>query len=470
MKHKILFSLLFVLVSLLPGWSQLTTMHATLSGIGIKSLNGLTAKTQTFATGTTGTDFNISSAGTVHTFNIPTASATNRGLLSTADWTAFNNAWSKSGNSGTTAGTNFLGTTDNVGLSFKTNNTEYLRITNTGNFGIGTTNPASKLHIAQSATVTANYGTISLGSGAFDGSTVGFFNGSALGTQFAINTSSGFLGDLINCQAGGVNKFIISASGTSFLGGAIQIAGSVNISGSNTLTVGTINTSGVTTNNGANTYFQSTGIITVTTPMYSYYAGKTFQPSASTGTYTGYEFGSTINQTGTATGIVRGFFVNPTLTSVYDFRGYGFASTFAPTSGSGTLTGFSFTPTINQTGGANGITRGIYINPTLTAAADFRAIDVTGGTINVSKTITTPGTTGAVTINKLAGTVNIAAAGTTVTVTNSLVTANSIIMCTVQTNDATALLKNVVPGAGSFVITLNAATTAETAIAFFVIN
>lgn len=93
-----------------------------------------------------------------------------------------------------------------------------------------------------------------------------------------------------------------------------------------------------------------------------------------------------------------------------------------------------------------------------------------GGDINVAKTITTPGTTGNQTINKIAGTVNIAAAGTTVTVTNSLVTANSIIMCTVQTNDTTAVLKNVVPGAGSFVINLNAATTAETAIAFFVIN
>jgi len=62
----------------------------TVSG-GISTLNGLTGATQTFATGTTGTDFGISSSGTVHTFNLPTASATNRGLLSSADWTTFNN-------------------------------------------------------------------------------------------------------------------------------------------------------------------------------------------------------------------------------------------------------------------------------------------------------------------------------------------------------------------------------------------
>lgn len=60
-------------------------------GSGITSLNGLTNATQTFATGTSGTDFNISSSGSTHTFNLPTSSATNRGLLSSADWSTFSN-------------------------------------------------------------------------------------------------------------------------------------------------------------------------------------------------------------------------------------------------------------------------------------------------------------------------------------------------------------------------------------------
>ena len=58
---------------------------------GITSLNSLTGLSQTFATNTTGNDFNISSANSTHTFNLPTASATNRGALNSADWSTFNN-------------------------------------------------------------------------------------------------------------------------------------------------------------------------------------------------------------------------------------------------------------------------------------------------------------------------------------------------------------------------------------------
>jgi hypothetical protein len=68
-------------------------------------------------------------------------------------------------------------------------------------------------------------------------------------------------------------------------------------------------------------------------------------------------------------------------------QGFGFFSgTFAPTSGTGTLNGLKITPTINQTGGANGITRGLFINPTITAAADFRAIETTVGNVILGST------------------------------------------------------------------------------------
>jgi hypothetical protein len=57
---------------------------------GLNALNGLTAQVQYFATGTSGSDFNISSATDTHTFNLPSASGSNRGLLTSADWTTFN--------------------------------------------------------------------------------------------------------------------------------------------------------------------------------------------------------------------------------------------------------------------------------------------------------------------------------------------------------------------------------------------
>jgi hypothetical protein len=58
---------------------------------GLTALNGLTQQVQYFEEGTTGTDFNISSTTDTHTFNLPTASASNRGALSSTDWSTFNN-------------------------------------------------------------------------------------------------------------------------------------------------------------------------------------------------------------------------------------------------------------------------------------------------------------------------------------------------------------------------------------------
>jgi hypothetical protein len=75
-------------VTLYTEGNKIGEVHTTYA-IGLSSLNGLTANTQNFATGTAGTDFGISSSGSTHTFNLPTASASNRGALSSADWSEF---------------------------------------------------------------------------------------------------------------------------------------------------------------------------------------------------------------------------------------------------------------------------------------------------------------------------------------------------------------------------------------------
>ena len=66
--------------------SQFITTLST----GIAALNGLIAQVQYFGTGTSGTDFGISSTSATHTFNLPVASATNTGKLSSTDWSTFN--------------------------------------------------------------------------------------------------------------------------------------------------------------------------------------------------------------------------------------------------------------------------------------------------------------------------------------------------------------------------------------------
>ncbi len=61
-------------------------------------------------------------------------------------------------------------------------------------------------------------------------------------------------------------------------------------------------------------------------------------------------------------------------------------SGFTPSSGSNTYTLAELNPTINQTGGASGITRAVYLNPTLTAAADFRAFETANGKVKLTDT------------------------------------------------------------------------------------
>jgi len=64
-------------------------------------------------------------------------------------------------------------------------------------------------------------------------------------------------------------------------------------------------------------------------------------------------------------------------------------------------------------------------------------------------TKTAAGTTGAQTINRFAGTVNAAAGSTSLVLTNSLITVNTVMNITIQTNDATLTTVQAVPAAGS---------------------
>jgi len=80
--------------TLVSGTNIKTINGNSLLGSGNLTISGGTVTSVGLTTGTSGTDLNVVSspitgAGTI-TLNVPTASATNRGALSSADWSTFN--------------------------------------------------------------------------------------------------------------------------------------------------------------------------------------------------------------------------------------------------------------------------------------------------------------------------------------------------------------------------------------------
>lgn len=67
------------------------------------------------------------------------------------------NGWSLNGNTGTNPSTDKVGTKDGQDFLLKTNNTESVRITSSGNIGIGTTSPSTLLHLKTNYTPATTY-------------------------------------------------------------------------------------------------------------------------------------------------------------------------------------------------------------------------------------------------------------------------------------------------------------------------
>jgi len=118
---------------------------------------------------------------------------------------------------------------------------------------------------------------------------------------------------------------------------------------------------------------------------------------------------------------------------------------------------------------AGGTINNCAIGGTTAAAGKFTSMEFSTNE-TLSKTITAAGTTGAQTINKLSGSVNFAAGATSLVITNNLVTANSVVLCQVATNDTTCTSVVAVPTANTITLTPKAAPTAETKVFFRVSN
>jgi hypothetical protein len=211
-------------------------VNSTDADTGITTLNTLTALSQSFATGTSGTDFAISSSTATHTFNLPIASATNTGKLSSTDWTTFNNKQ---------AALNGTGFVKISGTTISYDNTSYLPLgggTLTGGLsgttatfsGILTT-PQVKAATSAGLSINANSGTQVADFGAGGSANITFFGGLS-GTSASF--SSSITGNTI-VKSGGTAAQILAADGSVITAGTnITISGGTISSTSTGMAIG----------------------------------------------------------------------------------------------------------------------------------------------------------------------------------------------------------------------------------------
>lgn len=282
-------------------------------------------------------------------------------LTSAADWRSIewsnNSGWGLYG-IGTAVnhltGNLLLGTLVNAGFRLDVNGTT--RLQNTLTVSAGGAN------ITGDTVVTGSLTVVTGSSRELQVTPTGVNIGSILTDAHTVTGSISVTGSLTN--AGGSLSLIPSAntsglvlSGYSLTGSNVQAA--IDISGSwNTTGVASFIRGYVTnTASGANSRLIDLGV--GTTRIFSI---TTSGNARTTGTYLATEFNA---DTLPSSGIINVFTTT---------------ATFSRTTGTNTYAGLNLSPTINQTGAATGITRGVLISPTLTSALDWRSIEWTNAT------------------------------------------------------------------------------------------
>jgi len=312
--------------------------------------------------------------------------------------------------------------------------TEYMRITRLGNVGIGTTSPGAKLEINGNSYQTGLRisDTTSHSTNLFQYGTVFNINSQFLGDSISIQPADYFK---ISTYSGGIVERLRVTNGGNLLLGTttdsgykLDVNGTARVQGTTTITPaadtsaivstgysvtgsgttplidlsGTWNTTGTPTLIKANLTDTASNASSFLIDLQvagssQFRVRKDGYARASQGFVIGTSNGNDlVSSSGGESYVAGGLFTSLRFASS-STEGYGLtisgfnASTrtntsgaagvlqlahgFAPTSGVGTFIGLLYRGTINQTGGASGVTRGLYVNPTLTAAADWRSIE-----------------------------------------------------------------------------------------------
>jgi collagen type VII alpha len=133
-----------------------TGANGVTGATGLTGNNGATGATgPSGATGTNGTNGATGPTGPTWTLSTLTYSTTGALTLngtagSGGPITSTGNSWLTTGNTGTNAGSNYIGTQDAVDLVFRTSNSNRMQINTSGNVGIGVV-PSTRLHVVAPA-------------------------------------------------------------------------------------------------------------------------------------------------------------------------------------------------------------------------------------------------------------------------------------------------------------------------------
>lgn len=152
---------------------------------------------------------------------------------------------------------------------------------------------------------------------------------SANGTMLGVNAASGFAGRIMDLQVNGSSQFFVASNGSATSNSGFLVGNSTLGTGTLTSTSSMTIRSSIAAGTGGTAAiftFQNSRTITSGTAITAQVA-STFAPTSGSGVYHGVHISDTMNQTSTATGITRGIYLNPTITSVYNYRFLDMAAT-----------------------------------------------------------------------------------------------------------------------------------------------